>query len=365
MKTRVDTVLLTTICILILGGFFIFLSASLQLMTREASLFSSIALNQLISLAIGTVLAYICSRIHFSFWQEYAFHILITSLVATVLVFVPFIGFEHAGARRWLSLGPFSFQPAELMKIAFIIYFSAWLASAKKKVATISHSIVPYVVLLALIGSILIFQPDFGTLMIIALIGAGMLIASGARWSHLIGIACAGLLAVILLGLFVPYVHNRIETFIHPAQDPQGAGYQIQQSLIAVGSGKLFGRGFGQSVQKFNYLPEPMGDSIFAVFAEEWGFIGSCILLFLYLIFVARGLRIASRAPNVFSALLVTGIVLWIILQSFVNIGSMLGIIPLTGDPLVFISQGGSSIIVSLASLGIVLNVSKYQKKVA
>jgi cell division protein FtsW len=171
---------------------------------------------------------------------------------------------------------------------------------------------------------------------------------------------------VLLLGglvYFTPYLQERVKTFINPAQDAQGSSYQIQQSLIALGSGGIFGRGYGQSVQKFNYLPEPQGDSIFAVLGEELGFVGACVTIFLYILFILRGFRIANNSPDLFSGLLVSGIVILITVQSFMHIASVTGVFPLTGVPLVFMSDGGTSLMVYLAAIGIVLRISKFQRR--
>ena len=190
-----------------------------------------------------------------------------------------------------------------------------------------------------------------------------MLFISGVPWKYIIGI---GLASVLLLGglvIFTPYLRARVNTFIHPSQDSQGSSYQLQQSLIAIGSGGVFGRGYGQSIQKFSYLPEPQGDSIFAVVGEELGFVGSVSIIFLYVLFAFRGLRIANRSPDLFGRLLVSGIVILITAQSFMNIASIIGVFPLTGVPLVFMSQGGTSFMIDLIAIGIVLQVSKLQRE--
>ena len=191
-----------------------------------------------------------------------------------------------------------------------------------------------------------------------------MFLIGGGKWSHVGIVGAIGIAGLSVLAFFKPYVRARIFTFLDPSSDPLGASYQLQQSLIAIGSGKWFGRGLGQSVQKFSFLPEPIGDSIFAVFSEEWGFIGATVLIGIFVVFLLRGMRIANHAPTVFSRLVVSGIVLSIVIQSFLNIGAMLGIVPLTGMPLLFVSQGGSALLVTLAAVGIVLNVSRYQKSV-
>ena len=190
-----------------------------------------------------------------------------------------------------------------------------------------------------------------------------MLFISGVPIKYILGIGVGAMIVLGLLVTFTPYLQKRVETFINPSQNAQGSSYQIQQSLIAIGSGGMFGRGFGQSIQKFSYLPEPQGDSIFAVVGEELGFIGSVAIIILYLIFALRGLRIANNSPDLFSRLLVSGIIIMIIAQSFMNIASITGVFPLTGVPLVFMSHGGTSLMIYLMAIGIVLQISKFQIK--
>ena len=217
--------------------------------------------------------------------------------------------------------------------------------------------------MLGIIAGILLKQPDTKSLILITITGISMLFISSVPFKYIFG-AIFGI--VFLLGIFVyftPYLQERVKTFINPAQDSQGSSYQIQQSLIALGSGGIFGRGFGQSIQKFSYLPEPQGDSIFAVLGEELGFVGSTITIFLYLLFLLRGFRIANRSPDAFSGLLVYGIVILITTQSFMHIASVIGVFPLTGVPLVFMSQGGTSLMVYMMAIGIVLNVSKFSAR--
>jgi cell division protein FtsW len=359
MKRRVDTPFLAITVVLVLFGVFVFISASLGLLAREGVDMSGEVINQVVAIGAGVLLAVAASRMSPTFWNRYAFYIFIGAVIATSLVFVPSLGLTHAGANRWIILGPISVQPAEFLKFAFILYYAAWCTAVQKKIQTLQYSIVPLLILLGIAAVPLILQPDFGTLIIIGITGFAMLITAGASWKHILALLIAGLAFITLVGLTVPYVHDRLLTFVDPARDPEGAGYQIQQSLIAIGSGHITGRGFGQSIQKFNFLPEPVGDSIFAVFAEEWGFIGSIVLIALFIGLLSRGYRIAMRAPTMFSRITVVGFVTAITAQSFMNIGSMLGVMPLTGDPLVFVSQGGTAIAVALLEVGIILAISK------
>ena len=345
-------------------GVFIFTSASMGLLAREGITFAKVAFNQIFfGLFLGLIAMLATIRIDHRKWRTLSLYIFIGSLILTILVFIPGLGQAHGGAKRWLDFGPFSLQPAELMKVGFIMFYASWLSTIKSHVNTLKFGLVPLLGMLALMGIILLLQPDTGTFLIIVMAGVAMFITAGARWTHVIGTILV--FALLLGGLILarPYVKDRIMTFIDPSSDPLGAGYQIQQSLIAIGSGGFTGRGFGQSVQKFNFLPEPVGDSIFAVFAEEWGFVGSLILLALFLLFALRGYSIAARAPNNFAKLFTVGVITAIAGQSFINIGAMLGVFPLTGMPLLFVSQGGTALMVTLATVGIVLNISKYKKR--
>ena len=220
----------------------------------------------------------------------------------------------------------------------------------------------PFGVMLAIIALILFKQPDTKSFLLIATTGICMLFISGVPVKYILGVTVGGLFVLGSLIFFTPYLQERVKTFINPGIDPRGSSYQIQQSLIALGSGGIFGRGFGQSIQKFSYLPEPQGDSIFAVVGEELGFVGAVGTIFLYLLFALRGFRIANNSPDLFSRLLVSGIVILIIVQSFMHIASITGVFPLTGVPLPFMSHGGTSLMIYLMAIGIVLQISKSQK---
>lgn len=359
---KVDKSFLTVTVILIVMGFFIFLSAALGLLAKESSNYSSVAFSQaVLGLLLGTVAMIIAAKLDFNLWRKLAFYIFLIGIVLNILVLA--IGFEHGGARRWLEVGSLSFQPSEILKFGFIIYFAAWASSVKGKIATFKYGFLPLIVLLGICGGLLLLQPDTDTFLIITLTGVAMFIAAGGRWRYVLTMFLVGLIGLSFLVYTRPYVKQRLITFLNPTADSLGASYQIQQSLIAIGSGGMFGKGFGQSVQKFTYLPEPVGDSIFAVAAEEFGFFGSVILIAVFLLFATRGLKIASRVPSVFGRLTVVGIVIMIISQAFVNIGAMLGVVPLSGITLPFVSHGGTSLFISLFEVGVVLAISKSQKR--
>lgn len=361
---KIDKSFLSVTVILIVAGFFIFSSASLGLLAKEGADYSSVAFSQtVLGLFLGTLALFIASRIDPKLWKQFALLIFLGAVVLNILVLLPTIGFEHGGARRWIELGSFSFQPSEIMKFGFVIYFAAWASWVKGRVETFWWGFLPLIALLAVCGGLLLAQPDTDNFMIIVITGLAMFIAAGGRWRYVLVMIVAGVVGLGLLAYTRPYVKQRIMTFVNPTADSLGASYQIQQSLIAIGSGGLFGRGFGQSVQKFTYLPEPVGDSIFAVAAEEFGFVGSVLLIAVFVLFATRGLKIASRVPQPFNRLLVVGIVIMIISQAFVNIGAMLGVLPLSGITLPFVSHGGTSLFISLFEVGIILSISRTQTK--
>lgn len=357
-----DKIFLGIVLTLSLAGLFIFSSTSMGLLTNGLEDFLSIFLKQLlVGLVFGLGGLFIFSRIYYKKFEKIALYLFILSVLLTLLVFIPGIGLDIKGAKRWIFVKFFSFQPSEILKLGFIIYFASYLAKIKNKVQTLKYGLVIPVGIVALPTIIILAQPDTGTLLSILAAWLSMFLVAGGRWKHMFVLIFAGLIVLGLVVYLKPYAMQRVLTFLDPNLDPMGAGYQIRQSLIAIGSGQSFGRGFGQSIQKFRFLPEPMGDSIFAVASEEFGFMGSSIIVILFTIFALRGLKIASGAPDLFGRLMATGIVILIVSQSFINIGAMLGLLPLTGIPLIFISHGGTALFMALCEIGIVLNISRYK----
>ncbi|MFZ2484669.1 MAG: putative lipid II flippase FtsW [Minisyncoccia bacterium] len=362
-KGKVDKPFLSISVILIVVGFFIFSSASLGLLAKESSNYSDVAFSQMVlGLFLGTVAMLVATRLDFKIWRKLALWLFLAAVVLNILVLIPGIGFEHAGAQRWIRIGTISFQTSEVMKIAFILYFAAWAASVKDRIKTFRWGFLPLLILFAISAVLLLKQPDTDNLLLIIFTGVVMFVAAGGKWRYVFMVGLAGLIGIAFLAYTRPYIMGRITTFLDPQADALGASFQIQQSLIAIGSGGLFGRGFGQSIQKYTYLPEPVGDSIFAVAAEEFGFVGCLSLLLIFVLFAMRGLKIASNTPNAFGRLAVVGIVIMIISQAFVNIGAMLGLIPLSGITLPFVSHGGTSLLITLFEVGIVLSVSRTQE---
>lgn len=355
-----DRTLVLSLAILVIGGFFIFLSASLGLFASDPAQFSQAAKSQFfLGLGGGLLALIVAMHIPYRFWKRYSIFLFVLALGATFLVFVPHVGISLNGAHRWISIAGFTVQPAEFLKIAYILYLAAWFSGAKSRIEDLRYGLLPFIVITGLVGAALVFQPDNDTFLVIALTGLAMFVAAGARWRDLLILALIGLIGAATIVAYRPYVAERVLTFMHPGNDSQGTGYQIQQSLLAIGAGETFGRGFGQSIQKFGKLPEPTSDSIFSVFSEEFGFLGSSALIILYVVFTLRGYWIAARTPDLFGGLAAIGIVTIIAIQTFTNIGAMLGLIPLSGLPLVFVSHGGTSLLVFLGASGILLAISR------
>jgi len=348
---------------LIVVGFFVFASASLGQISRDdGANFVNLALKRILATGLGLIVLIVASSIHYTQWKKYALPLFAASIILTALVFVPGIGFAWGGAARWIHIGPLSFQPADFLKFAFVLYLAAWFATRKEKVKSFTEGFLPFCLFLGIVAGLLLAQPDTGTFLVGVSGALAVFIVGGGRWKHLFLLGLVGIMVLGSLAYMRPYVRARLTTFLNPTHDVLGSSYQINQSLIAIGSGGLSGRGFGQSVQKFNFLPEPIGDSIFAVASEEFGLIGSSALVVLFLLFGLWGLKIASQVADPFGRTLMAGLVCLIVAQSFINMGAMLGVLPLTGVPLVFVSHGGTALLFALLEAGIILNISRYRK---
>ncbi len=344
-------------------GLLSFVSASLGIFAKNIPQFYSVLFNQLaFGLGGGIAAFFLFLKVPYQTWRTWAPFIFIGALLITCLVFVPSLSLSHGGARRWISIGNFQFQPVEFLKIGFIFYFAAWLSWVKQRSRELAFGAIPLCISLGVVAFVLFKQPDTKSFILIATASLAMLFVSGISWKYILGMLAIALVLFGGLVAFRPYVRERVQTFLNPSHDPSGSSFQLRQSLIAIGSGGIAGRGLGQSVQKFTYLPEPQGDSIFAVIGEEFGFIGTTLIVVLYLMFALRGIRIAYRAPDSFSRLLVTGIIILITAQVFMNIASITGLFPLTGVPLVFMSHGGTSLMVSLGMVGLLLNISRFSR---
>ena len=361
IPATIDKKFLILTALLASVGFFVFTSASFGLFARKGFSLQDLLFGQVVfGLFLGiAIAAWVALKLNIKILQTNALYIFIGSCFFTLLVFAPYIGFTHGGASRWITLGSISIQPSEFLKLGTIIYFAALLPLFKERIGTIKYVLIVTGGILFFPAAILLSQPDTGTFAVLLFAIIAMLLASGMKIRHLIVLVLLSVVFVASLAMIRPYVKERLLTFFDSSRDPQGASYQIQKSLLAIGSGGITGRGFGQSIQKFSSLPEPTGDSIFAVVGEEFGFIGSGAIIILFLLFGIRGLQIAQRAPDMFSGLLAVGIVILIVSQSFANIAAMLGLIPLTGVPLVFVSHGGTALLFAFLEIGILLNISK------
>lgn len=356
-----DKILLTLTLLISCIGFSFFVSASLGIFATNSVKFYSILVNQSIFLITGILGLFVVAKfLPYEILKRYALYIFSGALFICFLVFVPGLGFEHGGAKRWINLGITTFQTGELLKIAAVIYCAGWFSIFKHKIQYARYGLIPLCIILGLSAFALLLQPDTDTFIVLAVACVSVYIAAGAPWKNIFLLGGFG--AALLAGLVAmrPYLLSRLLTFVNgSATDVYGSGYQAYQSLLAVGSGGIVGQGIGQSVQKFGFLPEPAGDSIFAVIAEETGLIGSSVLLVLYLLFFLRIIYIARRSENIFGGLLAIGIGILILVQAFLNIGSMIGIIPLSGLPLPLVSHGGTALFLTLIQIGIVLAISK------
>lgn len=305
--------------------------------------------------AIGLVFLVVFSKIHYSFWEKIATPFFLASIVLLILVLIPGVGSKALGARRWIVAGPLTFQPSELIKLSLAVYLAKVAAKDKKLLA--------YFIPIGLASGLIMLQPDLGTAIVVGAIGMVQIYIAGISFFYFIGAMLAAFLAGFLLIMVSEYRRARLITFLQQTQDPLGKGYHIRQILFALGAGGLFGVGLGQSRQKYLFLPEAATDSIFAVVAEEVGFIGAFLLIFLFAAFVYIGLRIMKNAPDKFSRILAAGLITWIGGQVLLNIASMIALTPLTGIPLPFFSYGGSSLTTVLLATGILLNISRYESK--
>lgn len=307
----------------------------------------------------GLILGFLIYMMPLKHLKRFSLPALLICIVLLALVFLPVLGGPVKGAHRWLYLGPFSFQPSEFLKPAFVIYAAAWLAARTQQKHMKLQAFLPFFAVLGAIALLLILQPDISTLGIIGITGVLMYFLSGTPLWHSALLLGGGLASLVALVHLAPYRFNRLAVFLNPDLDPLGKGYQIKQALIGIGSGGLTGVGLGLSFQKFGVLPEPISDSVFAIVAEEIGFIGSILILLLFLAFAWRSFVVANRAQDPFARLAALGIASWITFQALFNIGSMTGLLPLAGIPLPFISYGGSALIAELIGIGLLLNISK------
>ena len=317
-------------------------------------------LHQGLAVLIGLAAAIAAYLIPYKIWKKLALPLLILAFLLSAAVFMPKLGLAFGGAQRWLKLGPLNLQPSELLKISLILYLASWLEKKRGHVSGFTSAFMPFLVVMSLVGILLVLQRDIGTLLVIAGSAAILYFLGGGKVSQMAMLAVLAALALLAIVQVAPYRVNRFLVFFNPGLEPQGIGYHINQALIAIGTGGFWGRGFGQSIQKYNYLPEPIGDSVFAIVVEEFGFFGALVLIAVFIAFFLRAIKIARNAPDLFGKLLVSGLASLIILQAFINMAAISAFLPLTGLPLPFISYGGTTLVMNLFAVGIILNVSKH-----
>lgn len=318
--------------------------------------------KQLIGVGLGAFLMFLTSRIPYSFWQKprVVMLALTGSFALLVLVLIPGIGVYVNGSRRWLNITGLSFQPSELAKIASVMYLASTLSFRLKQVERLWTGILPLLVVPAAMFLLILQQPNLSTAGSIMIVAVLMMLLAGAKWKHLSLMGVAGLAVGFAYAWVEPYRRERLLSFRNPFAQMSDEGYQLSQSLIAIGSGGLFGRGLGQGRQKFSYLPYPESDFIFAIIGEDFGLFGCCVVILLFVAFAVAGMRIALNCQDRYGCLLAAGITAMISVQAFINIGVVVGILPTTGLPLPFFSAGGTSISLLMAAVGILFNISRH-----
>lgn len=295
-------------------------------------------------------------------WEKSSLWLFLLNIILLILVFFPMFGIEMKGAERWLDLGFISFQPGEILKLTFLLFLSSWVTRDKERGKSISRGLIPFILILGVSVGLLFLQPATTIAVILVCAVLAAYFAAGAKVRYIVSIIFLGIISVAALISVTPYRLERIKGFLNPESDPLGATYHINQSLIAIGSGGIWGVGFGNSTTKLKYLPEPIGDSIFAVIGEEFGFVGAIFVVLLFALFVWRGFMISKNSRDVFSRSLGVGFTTLIGVQAFINIGAISGLLPLTGVPLPFVSYGGTALAISLTMCGILANISRSRR---
>jgi cell division protein FtsW len=362
VKTTPDFILiLATLTLLAIGVIMVY-SASAQwaLFRYEDAFF--FAKRQLLFAGLGVFAMFFVMQIDYWTWRTWAKVLLLCCFLLLVVVLIPGVGQVRNGAQSWIGVGAFSLQPAEFTKLALIAFLAKFLSENQKKITSFKKGLLPSLSFVLLAFGLIMLQPDLGTGVVLIGTCIVMIYVSGARVSHFVTLGLIGLAGLAVLIISAPYRIKRITSFIDPWSDPLGAGFQIIQSLYALGPGGLIGLGLGQSRQKFGYVPEPHTDFIFAILAEELGFIGGSLIVLLFSLVLWRGIRIALGAPDLYGSLLAVGIIGMVVIQVIINIGVVTGLMPVTGITLPFLSYGGSSLTLMLTALGVLLNISRYAR---
>jgi cell division protein FtsW len=360
--SHVDYILIGAVGLLLALGAQMVYSASVVIAHNEFGDETYFFTRQLTWIAFGTVGLIVAASVDYHRWQKVSLLMLVLTVVALVLVLVPGLGMVQYGSARWLKLGPLpSFQPSELAKITVVIYMADWLARKGKGVSGLTHGSIPFLIILGVVAGLVVVEPDMGTAVIICAVAFSVFFVAGANLWHLIlGFVPGGLLTAVVVTYAAPYRAERLAGFLDPFADPLGKGWQAMQTFIALGSGGLYGVGFGMSRQKAYYLPNAHTDSILAIIGEELGLIGTMAVILLLMVIGWRGLRIALRAPDPFGRLLALGLTAKILWQAIINIGAVTSSLPYTGVTLPFVSFGGNSLCMTMIGIGLMLSVSRF-----
>ncbi|MBD1379932.1 stage V sporulation protein E [Metabacillus arenae] len=361
-KSTPDFILVILTLLLLTIGLIMVYSASAVWATYKFDDSFYFAKRQLLFAGVGVVAMFFIMNIDYWTWRTWAKVLIIVCFFLLIVVLIPGVGMERNGSRSWIGVGAFSIQPSEFMKLAMIAFLAKFLSENQKKITSFKKGLVPSLGLVFIAFGMIMLQPDLGTATVMVGTCTVMIFIAGARISHFIALGLIGLGGFVGLVLSAPYRMKRITSFLNPWEDPLGSGFQIIQSLYAIGPGGLFGLGLGQSRQKFFYLPEPQTDFIFAILAEELGFIGGSFILLLFSLLLWRGIRIALGAPDLFGSFIAVGIIAMVAIQVMINIGVVTGLMPVTGITLPFLSYGGSSLTLMLMAVGVLLNVSRYAR---
>ena len=358
MKKYAKRLLILSILISIFGIIMIYSASSIWAKYRFNDSFHFAKL-QLIFFLVSLLGLFITSKIDYHFYRKYANIILALSVLLLIIVLIPGIGSLKNGARSWIKIGPFGLQPSEFAKLGMIIFLAKYLANNQKNLSSIKKGVFPILLIIGIIFGLIMLEPDFGSAMVMMLALMIIIFISGVKPSFFTSLGLLGILGITGLIIIAPYRLKRIISFLNPWSDPLGSGYQIIQSLYAIGPGGLFGLGFGNSIQKQFYLPEPQTDFIFSIISEEFGFLGVLIVTSFFAFIFYFILKISFKQKELFAKYLSFGLGIQIIVQALLNLCVVVGLIPVTGVTLPFLSYGGSSLLVSMISIGIILNVSK------
>lgn len=363
MKNRkVELLLLISVIAISIFGLIMIFSASYIWAEYKFNDPYKFVKNQGIFFVVGVVLMIIVSKINYRKYYDKANLLLLGCIILLILVLIPGIGTVRNGSRSWFGIGSFGIQPSEFTKLALIIFTSKYLVNNETKMKDVKKGVLPILGLTLLIFGIIMLQPDFGTGTIIVMSIIGLLFVGGVNFKFFLKIAAVGAVGIAGLIAIAPYRLMRILSFLDPWKDPLGSGFQIIQSLYAIGPGGLLGFGFGNSRQKHFYLPEPQTDFIFSIISEEFGFLGVIIVATLFLTIIIVGFRIARNSKDLFGKYLAFGIIFQIAFQTVLNLMVVVGLIPVTGVTLPFLSYGGSSLLITLVEIGIVLNISRFER---